>query len=154
VHPAVLDPQHAVAVDDAGPVVGDHDRGAIRGEPCDGVQDLPLVLRIDRGGRLVEHDDGCVPQHRPGQRDALPLPTGQAGAALLDDVVVPARHRGDEPVGVRVPGGLLDLLVGRVQPTEPDVLADRRGEQHRLLEHDRDLLAQAGDGHLRGVTPS
>ena len=36
----------------------------------------------ERGGRLVEDDDLAVPEHRPGDRDGLPLAAGQAGDVL------------------------------------------------------------------------
>ena len=42
---------------------------------------------------------------RAGDGDALALPAGQVGAALLDQRVVAERQLGDELVGAGEPGG-------------------------------------------------
>ena len=56
--------------------------------------------------------------------------------------VVALRQPRDELVRVRGARRLLDLVVGRVEPAVAEVVGDRAGEQHRILQHDRDLLAQ------------
>ena len=43
--------------------------------------DHGLVFRVDVGGGLVQHHDGSVLQHGPGDGDALPLAAGEMGAA-------------------------------------------------------------------------
>ena len=52
----------------------------------DAVEDLRLAAHVELRGRLVEqHDAGAEPHRaqRARQRDALPLPAGQVGAALV-----------------------------------------------------------------------
>ena len=50
--------------------------------------DHRLVLGIDRGQRLVQHQDRRIAQHGAGDRDALALPARQLDAALADHRVV------------------------------------------------------------------
>ena len=57
----------------------------------------------------------------------------------------PFGRRDDELVRVRGAGGLLDLRARRVEPAVAQVVGDGAREQHRLLRHDRDLLAQRAD---------
>jgi hypothetical protein len=54
---------------------------------------------------------------------------------------------------VRVRGArrLLDLVVARVEPAVPDVLADGAGEQQRLLQHDAALATHGGDRQVPQV---
>ena len=56
--------------------------------------------------------------------------------------VVPLRQARDEVVGMGRPRGLLDLLTRRVETAVSQVVGNRAGEQHRLLQHDRDALAE------------
>ena len=74
-----------------------------------------LRLRVERGRRLVEHEDRRVAQHGPRDRDPLLLAAREAVAALADDRVVALRQRRDQVVDLRGAGSLLDLLVGRVR---------------------------------------
>ena len=48
-------------------------------------------------------------------------------------------------------GGGDHLLVGRVEPAVADVVHHRVGEQERILQHDADLRAQAGSGHIAHI---
>ena len=41
------------------------------------VDDLPLHGKIERGGRLVQHDEFRIEHQRAGDRDALPLAAGE-----------------------------------------------------------------------------
>ena len=81
---------------------------------------------------------------RPGQRDALPLPAAQADASLADDGVEPVAELAHEAVGAGEPQRRPHLVVG-VAAAEDDVLADRAGEQERLLEHHRPRPRPRGD---------
>src|SRR5690606_10878270 len=96
-------------------------------------------LGVERGGRLVEHDEGGVPEERPRQRHALPLSERQLASArvlLGQDRVVPFRQRRDERVGSRGPCGVADVphLVDPFMPPQPDVLGGREVEPYEVLE--------------------
>ena len=100
--------------------------------------DRALRLHVERARGLVEHEHGRVAQDRPGDRDALLLPAGEAEAALADDGVVALGQRRDDVVDLGGAGGLLDLRVGGVRPREAQVLAHRRVEEVGLLRDDAD----------------
>ena len=57
-------------------------------------------------------------------------------------VVVAGGQPAIEVVGADGPGRRLDLGVGGVGPAVGDVVADRAGEQERLLGHEPQLLAE------------
>ncbi len=140
-HAATLEPDDPVAVACGVQVVRDDEGGAPVGETPERLHDLGLGLAVETGQRLVEDDDGGIADRGAGDRDPLPLAAGQRGAALADDGVVALREPLDELVSAGQPGGALDLLLGRPRQPVGDVVPDRHGEQHALLQHDRDLLA-------------
>ena len=73
--------------------------------------------------------------------------------ALAQIAVIALRQRGQEVMrggGLR---GCLDLSIRRVQPPKADVLAGRGGEDHRVLRHQCDGLAEVGAGHVRQGQP-
>ena len=137
-------------VDDGAPfevdhVVGQRDRRRPRRDHQDGgagervaqvAEHDPFGLRVERGRRVVEQQQLRPADQRPGQRDALALAAAEADAALADDRVEALAQLGDEAVGAGQPQRRPDLVVGR-PAAEVDVLADRAGEQERLLEHHR-----------------
>ena len=74
---------------------------------------------------------------RPGQHDALPLPTAHRAAPLADLGVVALGPADDVVVQLGQPGGLLDGVVGQVVAEEADVVGHRAPEQPGLLGHER-----------------
>ena len=86
---------HAVGEADGREPVGDDQRGAPAHERAQRAVDLELALRVDRAGRVVEHEDPRVDEQRAGDRDALALATRQRVPALADHrVVALGRARG------------------------------------------------------------
>ena len=76
------------------------------------------------------------PAHeRPGERDALALTAGQADAALADDRVEAVGGLGDE-ASARARRSASHSSSSSMVVAEHEVLADRAGEEERLLEHD------------------
>ena len=57
---AAVEDDDLVRVADRGEAVRDDDRGPVTGEPGDGLLDQRLRLRVDRGGGLVEDEDGGI----------------------------------------------------------------------------------------------
>ena len=45
----------------------------------------------------------------------------------------------------------LDLCIRRIEPPIADILADGRGEQHRLLRNKPDLSAQGRERHIADI---
>ena len=111
----------------------------LRAQRC---ADLRVGLRVDSGGRVVEDQNLRLFQQRPRDAQPLLLPAGDVRAALLDIGVVFVRHLLDKFIRARQLAGPLQLLVRRVRVAPAQILLDRAGEQHVLLQHDRDLVAQ------------
>ena len=85
-------------------------------QPVERLLDHRLVLRVDRGQSLVQHQDRRVAQQRAGDGDALALAAGKPGAAFadhglvaigqgLDEVVRVGGARGGDQVGLAVASG-------------------------------------------------
>ena len=102
---AVGQHQDAVGVDHAGEAMRQDQRGAAGHQPIERLLDHRLVLRIDRGQRLVQHQDRRVAQQRAGDGDALALAARQARAAFADHGLVAVGQRLDEVVRVGGAGG-------------------------------------------------
>ena len=129
----------------------DADRRAALGEPVDGASHLGGVGRVQPGEGLVEHHDRRVAQQRAGDGDALPLATGDRGAALTDGGVVALRQGMDPCIELRQAASLGDLLIGGVEASVADVVGDGAGEQHAVLQYERDVATQVGDPDLPQV---
>ena len=69
--------------------MGDGEHGPAGHHPVQRLLDHRLRLGIQRGRGLVENQDRGVPVQGPGQRDPLPLTTGQPYAAFADLRLVP-----------------------------------------------------------------
>ncbi|MNJ74760.1 hypothetical protein D3C77_717420 [compost metagenome] len=65
-----------------GQAMGDHQRGAPAHQAGQCLLDQVFALCIEGAGGFVQQQDWCVDQQRPGNRQALALPAGQADAAL------------------------------------------------------------------------
>src|ERR1043165_2336744 len=87
---AVLEDDQPVHAGDGREAVGDRDHRLALHQ----VEQLPLDrgldLRVERRGRLVEHEDGRVLEDHAGEGDALPLSAGELDAALADVRLVAA----------------------------------------------------------------
>lgn len=151
--PAVGQHGHPVGQQDGARPVRHHQRGGGAEHLAQGLLDQRLGVHVQRGQRVVQHEEGGVADHGPGQGQPLPLTTRQA-QALLADLGLGAGREPLHEVGL---GGVerpAQLLVGGVGGAHQDVLPDRGGEQGGLLEGHRDQLAQPGPGISRMSRPS
>ena len=104
--------------------------------------------RIERRGRLVEHEDRRVLQHDAGDGDALALAARELDAALADMGVV-ARAAAlvlqsrDELVRLAAVRRLDQLRLAGVGAAEQDIVADRAVQQRRVLGDHADLRRAA-----------
>jgi hypothetical protein len=126
-------------------------------QPADVGEQLVFGPRVEGGGRLVEDDQRRVPDERPRQRDALPLPDRKVATSGVfggEDGVVPVRQRGQVAVGAGGSGGgpdrveVLDLRDG----AETDVLPGGEVVVGEVLEDDGDPPAQFVGVEVRGVS--
>ena len=88
----------AVGVADRRKAMRDDQHGAARHQPVEGVLDEAFAFGIEGGGGLVENQDGRIPEHGARDGDALPLATGEQGAAVAHGGVVAQRQLFDESV--------------------------------------------------------
>ena len=123
--------------------VRDEQAGAAAHQAVEAFEHLVLAVLVQRGGGLVEDDHRRVAQQRAGDPDALPLAAGQAHALGAELGVVALGEGLDELVRRGRLGGVDDLVRGGVRAVG-DVLADGAGEEDRVLQDDRDLVAQPG----------
>lgn len=101
-------------------------------------------LGVQAGGRFVQEQYGCVPDHRAGDRQALGLPAGQRSATLSHHGVVALGEQLDEVMGVGGAGRRDDVRLCRVRSAVGNVLPYGAVEDERLLKYHRDVLAQLG----------
>ena len=90
--PAAVEHHDLVAVADRAQPVRDDQAGAAA--RAQALVDLPLDERVERAGRLVEHQQRRVAGERAGDLQPLPLTAAPVAPALLDHAVVAARARG------------------------------------------------------------
>ena len=104
--------------------MGDDQNGLSRHQLTHGLLNNSFVLGVYVGGRLVQHHNGRVFEHGPGDGDALAFAAGQMGAASAHHGVVAAFQAPDKGVA---PGGLchgLHLGVGGRRATHADIFPD------------------------------
>ena len=134
--------------------MGDEQGGAALRERAQRVVDGGFGGGVDRGRGVVEHQHPRVGEHRPGQRDPLPLPAGEREPALADERVVAVGEALDERVHLRGPRGGQHLGLRGVGAAVGDVGPDGVGEQERLLEHHAQLAAQVDQPQRRQRHPA
>ena len=99
-----------------GQPVRDRDRGAAPGHRVERALQPHLGGRVDRAGRLVEHQQVGVGDVRPGQRDQLPLPHAAAPRRARPTGVSRPAGSASHPVGQAQLGeGQLEVVVGQVR---------------------------------------
>src|SRR5439155_12343588 len=104
--------------------------------------DRRLRLLIDGARRLVQDEHRAVFQERAGDGDALALPAGELDPALADLGLVALGEPYDELVRIGRLRGCDHLALARTWPGIRDVLGDAGREEHRILWHHGELLAQ------------
>ena len=113
-------------------------------QPVERVLHQPLAFGIERRGRFVEQQQRRIAQQRAGDRDALALSARKPRAAFAHEGVEPFRQRAQELLGIGVARRLPNLVLARVPIAVAEIVARTRGEDHRVLRHHRDALADVG----------
>ena len=104
-----------------------------------------LGAEVEVGRGFVEQQDRRVDQPSARQRNELALSRRQRPSAFAHRREVAARGRGDEVVGADSSSGGFHFGVRRRRSPVGDVVADRAGEQERLLRDDAELAAEGAE---------
>src|SRR5262249_41229884 len=96
---------------------------------------------VETRRRLVEQQDRRSADEGSRDRYSLTLAARKRCAAFGEDRVEAILELGDELEEAGGLSRLRDLVVGRLGTAVADVLGDGEPEQHRLLLHERDLVA-------------
>ena len=106
---SLLDHDNPVRIPHGREPVGYDECGAPVEQCLQRLLDEPLGFAVERGGGLVENQNGRVLEQRPGNGDPLPLAAGKSSAPFPDDGVIAIRQIQDEVMGMRRSGRRLDL---------------------------------------------
>lgn len=110
-----------------------------------------LAFRVQRAGGFVQQQQWRVFQHGTCNRNALALPARQAHAALTKEGVVALGQGVDEVMRKGSFCSSFGLFIRRAGFAVADVLQRAGRENHRVLRHDADTMAQVFKRHVRGA---
>jgi hypothetical protein len=130
--------------DDGGHVGDDEDRGrgVERAKAEEQVADAFLIHVV---GGFVEDEEGGADEQGACEGQALALASGEEDAVFADLGVVSFGKLLDEGMGEGGAGSLFDLVRRCVGARVGDVVADRAGDEGRVLGDDADLASEVGD---------
>ncbi len=72
----MLHDEDSIGIDDGAEAVGDDETRAVFQQFLERLLNDELAIRINRGGGLVEDENGGISQDRAGEGDQLALPNG------------------------------------------------------------------------------
>jgi hypothetical protein len=122
--------------------VGNGEHGSSFHQSFQGFDDQSFRFGVQGCRRFVENQDWVIAYDRARDADTLPLATGKGIPPVADERLIAIGHAGDELVRVGQLGGLDNLLVGGAHTAVRDVIAHGSAEEHGLLQHIADLVAQ------------
>ena len=93
-------------------------------------------------GRLIEDHNRRIGNRRTRDGKQLALTLRQTAAVTVDNGIVAVRQSADEVVRVSQLRRSHDFLVGRIQTTVADIIADGAGEQVGILQNDAERAAK------------
>ena len=131
-----------IRVHDGGQPVGNDQRGLASLAALQGGEYVALGAGVHGGQRIVEDQYRRIFQQRAGQRQPLPLSTGQGHTPLSDLSFEAVGEAFDGGADSRLFAGFQDVLLRRVRATDRQIFADAAGIQERILQHDADLSTQ------------
>ena len=112
-----------------------------------GLLNRAFAFGIQRRGGLVQKQNWRVAQDRPGDGDALFLSARKHHAAFADISVIAFGQGRNEVMRRRSARCGLDLGIGGLGAAKANVVACRGGEDHRVLRHQGQRLAEGAAGH-------
>ena len=128
-----------------------HQRGPIARYALKRILNFLLSMAVERGRRLIKHQNGRSLQNSARDGDTLLFPARQLEPAFPDFRFVAFRRNTDQRIDLREPRRFLHFGVCCLPAAISDVVADRVVEQHRVLRDHPDRLAQRFLCHRRDV---
>ena len=126
----------------------DHERGAIAHGRLQRRLNHAFAFSVERTRGLIEQQQRRIFQHGAGNRNALALPPAQAHAALAQERAITFRQGADEFIGERRFGSGPDFVLAGLGLAVANVFECAAGEDHRVLRHQADALAQIMQSHV------
>ena len=123
-YPVFGDDDDLIRAPDGGQPVRDGDGGPVFREFLQALLDPAFALIVQGAGRFVQDQDGRILQEHAGNRDALFLSAGEAGAAFSHKGIVSVRQLFDKVMDIGAFRGRDDLIHGSSGPAVGDVVAD------------------------------
>ena len=120
---AVIQHDNTVQMGEGGQAMGNDQHGLVGHDVVKAVLDQAFGLGIEAGGGFVQHQDRRVLEQRPGNGDALALPSRQFDPAFANQGVVAFGHLQNKLVGMRPLRGLGDLLIAGLHVAITNVFA-------------------------------
>ncbi len=148
--PPLVDDHDLIGPQDGADALGDHQAGMFEGLCIQRILDFGLGLHIHGAGAIVEDQDLGMRDQRPGNSQALFLPSGEVCAALLDVRIISLREGRNEIVRLSRLGGRDDFVIAGGWVAIADIVAYRPGKQDGLLRNDRNLCQQRHPPSLGG----
>ena len=133
--------EQALAVDDRGQAVGDHDDGLSAAYMFNRLGDFRLSDVIQSRRCLVQHDDGRIAKQATGQGQTLALTAGHLHAAFADHRIIAVGKGHDVVVNAGGLTGFDHLFVRQVAFHRGQVVPDAHIEQIRHLANHGDAAA-------------
>ena len=109
------------------------------------------ALRVERGGRFIENNDGRIAHESARDGDALALPAGEPHAAFAHARFVALRHLHDEIVATSRARGGFDFRLRRPGFGAADIPGDRLIEDHDFLADESDQIPQIAHARVAQI---
>src|SRR5579862_912509 len=148
---STLDHRNLVGVADGAESMRDGDDSLALHKLFKSIDDELLALAVESGRRLVEQEDGAVPNHNAGDTDALALASGERQATVTDRSVIAERHGHDEVMRVGEFRCRDDLILGCTGAAKSDVFEDGAAKEHGVLKDVTYLVAEVPEFVLADV---
>ena len=131
--------------------MGNDQGGSALGQGIEGPLDLGLRDRVQRGGGLVQDQNGRILQKHTGNGHPLLLSTGQKRAPLAHIRIEALGHCQNILVDLRLFGRLHHFFEGGIGLSVADILKDRVSEQEYILLDDANVAVQRLLGHIPDI---
>ena len=132
--------------------MGDEQHADLPFERVDGASKVFRGVRVEVAGGFVEQQDSGLFEKCARNGDTLLLAAGEAHAVFADFALLAFGHLVDGVVNFGDLTGLDHLLEAHVRVGDDEVIVDGAGEQHGLLRHHAEVVAQLIGGEMADVT--